>query len=381
MAALVALIFCASFPSTRVFADGGAPNLAYVAGTSSGVGVIDVGQGRVARRMGVAGDPRMILLSPDGRFLYVTQPMLGRVAVIEAKTGQVVCFAMLAGRPSVLALSLNAMVLYAGGDGANVSAVDPGTCRVLQSYKTGGPIYGLAVTALGSMGSSSNQLWVTEAGSLAVFDARGPLIDSVAIADGPQFLTIPNGFTAYVTTRRGTVLAVDLGSRRVSGALLAGGTFGAMDYDALTGEVYVPDEKHNMLEVLTPIDPGITGLLRLPKEPNRVIHTGVPPQAVAITNDGLLGFVALRGGSVAMLDLIGRHMVYAVAVGGDPHFIITGLYPPNFVATAAKTRAKVSSHQQSIQGVAVFALAMVVVLCLVFLVVYVRRRRGRGSSF
>jgi len=98
-----------------------------------------------------------------------------------------------------------------------------------------------------------------------------------------------------------------------------------MDYDGLTGEVYVPDKKHNVLEVLTPIAPGMA---RLPKEPNRVIHTGVPPEAVAITNDGLLGFVALQGGKVAMYDLIGRHIVYTVAVGGAPHFIITGLYPP-----------------------------------------------------
>jgi hypothetical protein len=141
-----------------------------------------------------------------------------------------------------------------------------------------------------------------------------------------------------------------------------------------------------MLEVLTPIDPGITGLNRLPKEPNRVIHTGGPPQAVAITNDGLLGFVALRGGSVAMLDLIDRHTVYTVVVGGDPHFIITGLYPPNFVATAAKTKTKVSSERQGMQGVVVFAMAVVVFFCLVFLVLYVRRRgrhysRGRDDSF
>jgi hypothetical protein len=52
------------------------------------------------------------------------------------------------------------------------------------------------------------------------------------------------------------------------------------------------------------------------------------------------------------------------ADGGDPHFIITGLYPPTFVATAA--RAKVSSHQQSMQGVVVFAMAVVVFFCLVF---------------
>jgi hypothetical protein len=51
--------------------------------------------------------------------------------------------------------------------------------------------------------------------------------------------------------------------------------------------------------------------------------------SVALTNYGLLGFVALRGGQVAMLDLIDRRLVFTVSVGGTPHFVIAGLYPPS----------------------------------------------------
>jgi hypothetical protein len=231
--------------------------------------------------------------------------------------------------------------------------------------------------AVAATGSSSNQLWVTEPTSLSVFDVRGPLLADIPIVDGPQFLTVPSGFTAYITTRRGTVLAVDLSTRRVSPPLLSGGTFGPMDYDALTGEVYVPDKQHDMLEVLTPIDPGMT---TLPKEPNRVIHTSVPPQAVAITNDGLLGFVALQGGRVAMLDLLGRHVVYTVSVGGTPHFIITGLYPPS----VASVPSKVSPQQKSMPGVAVnivfYALAIVVFIFSLFLLLQFRKRQGHYSK-
>src|SRR5258708_10910391 len=144
---LVLILFCLS-SSAQGSADGGAPNLAYVTGTSSGVSVIDVGQAKVTKMIAVAGDPHMILLSPDGRFLYATQPTLGRVAVIAAKTGQTVCTASLPGHPTALALSLHAMVLYATGeDAANVSALDPTTCRVQRTYKTSGPVYGLAATA------------------------------------------------------------------------------------------------------------------------------------------------------------------------------------------------------------------------------------------
>ena len=99
---LAFILFC--LPSSpKASADGGAPNLAYVAGTASGVSVIDVGQAKVTKTIAVAGDPHMILLSPDCQFLYATQTSLGRVAVINAKTGQTVCAGHLQGHPTVLA--------------------------------------------------------------------------------------------------------------------------------------------------------------------------------------------------------------------------------------------------------------------------------------
>ncbi len=58
--------------------------------------------------------------------------------------------------------------------------------------------------------------------------------------DEPQYVCIPPGTIVYVTTHRGTVEAVDLNTRQVLLRLLSGGMFGPMDYDASTGEVYVP---------------------------------------------------------------------------------------------------------------------------------------------
>ncbi|MBV9707654.1 MAG: hypothetical protein JO125_09635, partial [Chloroflexi bacterium] len=98
--ALTFLFFC----PIQAHADGGAPNLAYVSGTSSGVSVIDVMQRQVAATLSVTGNPATILLSSDGRLLYVTQPNLGRLTVIAAKTRQVFCTRSLPGHPSLLAL-------------------------------------------------------------------------------------------------------------------------------------------------------------------------------------------------------------------------------------------------------------------------------------
>jgi len=347
------LLFILSLPgmyfAPHTHADGGAPNLAYVSGTSSGVSVIDVGQAKITKTITVAGDPHTILLSQDGGFLYASQPAVGQVSVIMAETGRVFCTAHLPGKPSLLAIDPDTNTLYAAGSGATqVTALDPTNCNVLQTLGVNGPVYGLALalTAGSSInGGVSNQLWVASTDSLTIFDDRTEqTLGTVPLPEGPQYISIPPGKTVYVTTRQGSVYAISLETREVR-QLLTGGIYGPMDYDALTGEVYVPDQQHSVLDVLSPVD---TSLIALPKEPERVIHTDGTPEAVAITNDGLLGFVALHGGSVAMLDLIAHRLVYTVNVGGTPHFIITGLYPPPFLATPTPVSNAISTQQSSI---------------------------------
>src|SRR5260370_14132356 len=238
--------------SPSASADGGAPQLAYVAGAAQGISIIDIAQRRVTGAIAVAGSRRTVLLSPDGYALYVTQPTLGRVAVIAAKTGKILCTASLPGQPSLLALSLDATVLYAAGQGdTSVRALDPVTCAVQRTFETYQPVYGLAVgaaTAAHAHPSTPTHLLSTRNTSLTVFEVNGHLLGSVPIAGGPQNISIPGGFTAYVTTRHGTVVAVDLNTRRVVRTLLSGGQFGSMDYDANTGGGYVPDRQHNQLD-------------------------------------------------------------------------------------------------------------------------------------
>src|SRR5205807_9360747 len=91
--------------------------------------------------------PHMILLSPSGGALYVTQPELGQLTVMATRTGQVTCTVRLPGQPSLLAFDQNTSMLYAAGNGADVvTALDPQTCAVQHTFPTGSPVYGIAVT-------------------------------------------------------------------------------------------------------------------------------------------------------------------------------------------------------------------------------------------
>lgn len=329
-ALILALVLCVVLSSPQAEADGGAPNLAYVAGTTPGVSIVDVLQQQVTSTISLAGDPRTILLSPDGSILYVTQPKLGRVSMFNTKTAKLICSIQLPGQPSLLALdpSPGSNILYAAGNGAaRVTALNPTNCAVERTFQTGSVVYGLAIAFLDPDSVHGDQLWVANTTSLRGFDEQtGQQLADIAIPGGPQYITIPPAASTYiyVTTKKGELDAVYLEQRQLFPSLLRNGTFGPMDYDADSGEVYVPDRQHDQLDILEPLYPGVA----LPREPKRIIRLDASPQSVAITSDGLLGFVALASGNVVMLDLPGRSIVKTIYVSGTPDFIITGLYPP-----------------------------------------------------
>ncbi len=381
---LVPVLLCLCAPQ-QAHADGGAPNLIYVSGTARGVSVIDIGdvidtgEQKVTSPISVPGDPHTILLSLTGRELYVTQPTLGRFTTIAAKTGQSICSIRLPGQPTLLALDTITGTMYVAGNGADlVTALDPMTCVVQRTFNTHSPVYGIAVTVYASdtVGGNSNQLWVAGTNGLTIFDDQaGQLLGSVPLAGGPQHLLIPPppAAMAYVSTRRGSVYVVDLQRRQVR-ELLRGGTFGPMDYDALTGQVYIPDTQHKVLDILTPI----TSITKpLPKEPERTYPTDLPPVSVAITNDGLLGVIALQEGKVRMLDLLGRRIIATIDVGGTPHFVITGPYPPIFDATPPVSPKQAPTHSTTVNipGYALVVLSLVFAFLLILLLVMVLHLR------
>ncbi len=367
---IASLLLTFLFPgSQHAYADGGAPNLAYVAGSAKGISVIDIGQQKVTGIITMDSEPEAIYLSLDGRFLYVTQPTSGHVSMLAAKTGQTICSAKVPGQPSLLTFDPGLNVLYTAGNGDNIITVlDPSNCAIKQTINMNSPIYGLAVAIIGSgaPGETTNQLWVADATSLNVF-VNKKLIGSLQVPGGPQYISIPPGFTAYVTTRQGSVYAVDLTSRKLSTPLISGGSFGPMDYNAFTSEVYIPDMLHKQVDVLSPIFPGTN---TQPHEPNYSIHLGVVPQSIAITSDGQLGFIALAGGNVAMLDIPGKQIVNTILVGGNPRFIITGLYPPLIGTTP---------QEASVWGTVINIAAYVLVIALLIVPIILFQRYARSK--
>ncbi len=367
---MILLLAALVFPG-RVSADGGAPNLAYVAGTTPGISIIDIQQQKVTKTIQAPGDPHTVLLSLDGRFLYVSQPGLNRVSIISASTGQTICSATVAGQPTLLTIDPGTSTLYAASNGANsISGLDASTCALKQTITLKSPVYGMAVAVVGTgdNGGTGNQLWVSENRALAYYNTSGKQLGSFPIPGGPQYITIPAGPAIYTTTRQGAVYAIDLNSLKVTGPLISDGPFGTMDYDAMTDEIYVPNLQKDQIDVLAPL---VTGAA-VPHEPARIIPLGVKPESIAITSDGQLGFVALNGGNVAMLDIPGQQLINTIHVGGSPHFIITGLYPPVIGTTP---------QQASFWSTVATVVAYVLVVALIIIPILFYRRYSRARTF
>ena len=366
LASFLYLLFPGAGSTAR--ADGGAPNLAYISGTTKGISVVDIQQKAVTNTFSIDGDPQTIYLSLDGRFLYVTQPQLNRVTALTARTGQSFCSLSVPGQPSLLAFDQGSNMLYTAGNGAaSVTEFDPGNCAIKRTLKTSGPVYGLAVANTGA--SNGNQVWVSVPGGLQVFDNRG-LVASIPIPGGPHYISIPPGVMVYVTTRSGRLYPVSLSTQQVLPPILSGGQFGPMDYDAQTDEIYVPDMLNKRVDVLNPIT---SATPPLPSEPARVISLGVAPQSIAITSDGQFGFIALAGGNVAMLDVPGKQVFDTLFVGGNPRFIITGLYPP----LLGSTPSDVSFWTTAVN---ILAYVLIFVLLIVPAVFFLRRARVKSTK-
>ncbi len=238
-----------------------------------------------------------------------------------------------------------------------MTAIDTATCAIQQTYQTNEDVGGLAVAATVTPDNEiHNQLWITGTTTLTIITEQEQQIERIPIPGGPRFLCLPGGLTAYITTRQGSVVAVDMSSYQVFAQFLTGGNFGPMDYDATTGQIYIPDQQHNQIDILSPVH---MGTLITPHEPERVLPLHSTPQSIAITSDGQLGFIALRSGQVSMLNVPEHQIIHTFAVGGTPQFIITGLYPPT-----TDPMPRQSSTSFSIPPVVIIVLLIVGLLVL-----------------
>ena len=337
------LLFAWLAPAPGARADGGAPNLAYVvsqsaSGSGGSLATIDIAQRKVAWQMALGATPTAVQLSLDGRTVYVAASAPNGVLLVDARSHRVTK-ALATGAASDLALdtSVTGALFASIGATGRLAMVDVQNARVAASIPVGAGAAGLAVAGPGSDSArpQDTEIYVTlpDANTVQIVSATArAVVATAAVPGGPRTAVAPGtGGLAYVATRSGTVELIGLSDHRLRGTVYAapGDELGRMDYDAVTGAIYLTDVTRNQVLALAPASLGGDGAVHIPAEPARTIPIAGGPSAVAITFDGAYGFVTQReAGSVAMLDLAAHQTLATITVPGHPVAVITGAYPP-----------------------------------------------------
>ena len=377
LALLLALVLAAP-ASLPARADGGAPNLVYVSGTPAGISVIDIASKQVTGSISVPGDPRGLVLSLDGRLLYTALAAKNGVAVIDAHAQQVMTTYPTGPGPTALTLDLvdplHLWVANTGGNSVTVLNADSG--KKLATITTGQRPTSVAI-ALPTSGISetdgTSEVLVAnhDAKTISVIGSESfHMLATVTMTEAPIWISVSGvGGTAYISTEQGHVYGLTLGSHQLFGPLFSGQSFHLMDYDALSGDIYVPDSSANLLNVLRPANSGLEPPAHFPAQPARPAYAiGGAPWAVAITSDGALGMVAGHtSGNVTMLEIQGHKVITTIHVGGTPQAVLAGPYPP-----------LVSQQNAQIVLIVVYIVLGVLLLGAIgWLVVWLRRQERR----
>ena len=361
-------------------ADGGAPNLAYVAGAGTNgnqVAVIDIAKKQVTGHITIGNAPHALALSSDARMLFVAASSGEGVAVVDAHALTVSATIKTPAPPLNLAINYtNTPTLFITLSNGTLVLANPDTNAVRATIPLGQRLDGVGVAGPGNGTVSGQDLEIYVADPVAnqviVVNARTQaILARIAVPGGPSGIVVsPSGGIIYVLTHAGTIVVIGLASHSVLGNPLLnvpGAHFGAADYDAITNQVYVPDAAHHIVYILAPVTSAYG--TRAIAEPRATLPFTNGPSAAAITFDGAYSFVATTdGGQVTMFDATTRTMLATIAVGGAPTAIITGPYPP-----------VLNRQTSSILGIGISLLALLIIVGVAGFL-YVRGKRTEGED-
>jgi YVTN family beta-propeller protein len=216
------------------------------------ISVISTAERRVVKQIQLArSSPDDIVVSPCGRFLYVTQSE-GHIDGLPGPTGGILLrvnvassFAEaipLADVPLVLELAPDGGVLYAA-TGAGIFAIEPFSGTVLRFIQVPGAPRDMVVTPDGALA------YVTDvdnrSGHIAgvrVIDLTADiLLDTIPVAEPGAIALAPDASTAYVTApvRGGQLYVIDTAGRQVVDTLPGATYLGGVTVSADGARVYM----------------------------------------------------------------------------------------------------------------------------------------------
>ncbi|USX49322.1 YncE family protein [Lentzea sp. HUAS12] len=216
-----------------------------------GLSVVDVDGGRVTGEVAVGGFANELLVSPDGRTVYVATGSAGaggssgHVAVVDTASGEVRARIKAGLLPRSLALSPDGKQLFVGDERAKgVTIVDTAKNAVSGRFETDGTPLLIAIDPKGK------NLYVAQSRELATFGLRGGKSGATALDGVPCGLAVhPNGTFAAVSLYAGRnsdsqLVTVNINSNKVRTKESNGKANGPLAMSKDGGRAFVLDEKN-----------------------------------------------------------------------------------------------------------------------------------------
>lgn len=242
------------------------------------VWVIDTSRDTVIAKVSVGTHPAHVVVSPDGRFTYVTNGGDNTVSVIDASVHRVVATIPVGEFPHGLRVSPDGRQVYVANlKGGSVSVIDAvGRKEVAQIPSGKGPAQ-VGFTPDGRLAFVS----LSEEDAVAVIDpATHKVIRKVGVGTVPiQLYATPDSRTLLVAnqgTRKrpgSTVSMIDLESFKVAKAVATGAGSHGVAVDRGGRYAYVTNTYANSVSVLDIKNRKVVATIRVGKGPNGISVT------------------------------------------------------------------------------------------------------------
>ncbi|HLJ59385.1 MAG TPA: cupredoxin domain-containing protein [bacterium] len=278
------------------------------------IGVLDTATGHMLKTIKVPAGPEAVVLTPDGRTVYVSSEDATDLSVIDTDTDQVAKTLPLGESPQGMALSRDARTLLVAVFGTNkVDVVDTSTLRVTAQFTVAKP-HGVALSPdgrtayVGAQDAPNNN-------AIVVLDVAGRrVVATLALDKTPRGLTVsPDGKSMYFSLAGSDAIQVlDTATNRIATQI----TVGAVPHQI----AFTPDRKYALVIVQ-----GINQLAIIDVASRQVIKdvaVGKFPHWVGLTSDGALAYVTNEGANtVSVVDMAKQQVVATIPVGNAPRKI------------------------------------------------------------
>ena len=277
------------------------------------VAVIDTTSNRVIRTIPVPKGPHGLVMTPDGRKVYVSSDGASTVSVIDTISDQVVSSIDVGPNPHGLAMSSDGRRLLVMAFGANQAMViDTTSDRILSHIP-------VPLAHNGAISSDGRRAYVGSqqqgAMALAVLDLTDMKeIAKVSLDKTPRGLDLsPDGKWLYFTVAGSdAVWVLDTAANQIVGQI----TTGASPHVALfapDGQVaLVVNQGPGELSMIDPTNRAVSATLKV----------GKAPHWLAISTDGRTAYVTNEGSNdVSVVDLGNRQVTATIPVGNAPRKI------------------------------------------------------------